>query len=82
MIRHADVLAFCRANPSTEEIIAMLSAITGTMGVHDPVCELLDAVNDKLMDIQETARISELWAADDKDCRRAGSNAAFLRRAA
>ena len=70
MIRHADVLAFCRASPTTEEIISMLSAITGCMGVHDPVCELLDAVNDKLMDIQEAARISELWAQDDRDCRR------------
>ena len=73
MIRHADVLAFCRANPATEEIIAMLSAITGTMDVHDPVCELLDAVNDKLMDMQEAARISELWEQDDRDCRRAQS---------
>ena len=73
MIRHADVLAFCRASPTTEEIIAMLSAITGTMGVHDPVCELLDACNDKLMDLQESQRISELWEQDDKDCRRAQS---------
>jgi hypothetical protein len=87
MIRHADVLAFCRASPTTEEIIAMLSAITGTMGVHDPVCELLDAVNDKLMDLQEAQRLSELWEADDRDCRRAqslmpaSSIPAFLREA-
>ncbi len=85
MIRHADVLAFCRATPTTEEIIAMLSALTGTMGVHDPVCELLDSCNDKLMDLQEARRDSELWEADDADCRRGNAAAAvpaFIRQGA
>jgi hypothetical protein len=78
---HADVLAFCRASPTTEEVIAMLSAITGRTHIDNPVCVILDKANDALMDIQESQRISELWSQDDADCKRgqaAGSVPAFL----
>ena len=55
----ADGLAHCRAGLATEEIISMLSAITGRMRADDPVCEVLDKANDALMDHQEAARIED-----------------------
>ncbi len=66
----ADGLAHCRAGLATEEIISMLSAITGRMRADDPVCEVLDKANDALMDHQEAARIEDLWVADDAACKR------------
>lgn len=71
MIRHADVLAFCRAYPTTEEVISMLSALTTGMHDDNPAGLLLGACNNRLMDFQEAQRISEMWTQDDKDCRRA-----------
>ena len=85
MIRHADILAHCRAGLDTEQIIAVISAITNRMRALDPACIALDDCNDKLMDIQESQRISELWERDDVACKRgqaAGSIPAFLIREA
>ena len=70
MIRQADILAHCRQGLDTEEIIAILSAITSPMHMDNKVCLALDVCNDKLMDLQEQAREAALWEQDDKDCRR------------
>ena len=69
----AALLAFCRAGLETESIIAVISAITSRMNADDSACIALDKCNDTLMDLQEAARISELWEQDDADCRRAQS---------
>ena len=85
MIRQADLLAYCRAGLDTEQIIAVLSAITSRMSANDPACIALDKANDSLMDLQESARISELWEQDDAACKRgnaAGSLPAFIRQGA
>lgn len=58
MIAEADVLAYCRTGLDAEEIISILSAITGLMSVGDPVCIALDAANDALMSLQEAKRES------------------------
>ena len=81
MSMQSNVLAYCRTGLDTEEIIAILSAITSRMGNDDPVCEVLDFANDKLMTMQEARRIraidaheeeanQELWTADDAACKR------------
>ena len=67
------LLAFCRAGLDTEQIIAVLSAITSRMRADDPACIALDKCNDTLMDLQEQAREADLWAADDVACKRAQS---------
>ena len=70
---NAALLAYCRAGLDTEQIIAVLSAITSRMNADDTACIALDKCNDALMDLQESQRISELWAADDVACKRAQS---------
>ena len=70
MIRQSDILTYCRTGLTREEIIAVISAITAQMKTDDPACEALDVCNDKLMDLQEAERNSELWATDDSDCKR------------
>jgi uncharacterized membrane protein len=89
MTTEAEVLAYCRKLATAgeytdyatrESIIAILSAITSPMPSGDATCGLLDEVNDKLMAIQETARIAAMdaaeaarlddeWAKDDLACR-------------
>jgi hypothetical protein len=65
-------LAYCRQGLDIDEIKALLAAITGKMGVNDPVCIALDKCAERLDIIAGMQEQAALWEADVKACRRAG----------
>ena len=80
-MNQSEVLAYCRQHHTTDEIIAILNALTGTMHIDSPVCVALDKANDELQDIEAMREETALWAADDVHCR-TGRIPAFLTREA
>lgn len=72
-IKQADVLQYLRQPGHGDgAILAFLSAMAAPLHANDPTCVALDACIATLEDAEESARLAQLWEADDAECRRQG----------
>ncbi len=75
-IKQADVLQYLRTPGHGDgAILAFLSAMAAPLHANDPTCVALDAAIATLEDAEESARLAQLWAEDDAECRRHGVTA-------
>jgi hypothetical protein len=75
-IKQADVLQYLRRPGHCDgAIMAFLSAMAAPLHASDPTCVALDAAIAALEDAEESARLAQLWAEDDAECRRQGVTA-------
>ena len=75
-IKQADVLQYLRRPGHGDgAIMSFLSAMAAPLHASDPTCVVLDAAIAALEDAEESARLAQLWAEDDAECRRQGVTA-------
>ena len=75
-IKQADVLQYLRQPGHGDgAILAFLAAMAAPLHASDPTCVALDACIATLEDAEESARLAQLWAEDDAECRRHGVTA-------